>query len=155
MNIKNILKKYSKDKSYLLEIMHDVEESKENKYLSLNDLKVISKYLNINLSAAYGAATFYSMFSLKPQAKYIIKICSSTVCHIKKSYNILSFLKSLLNCDDENLSKDGLFAVSEVECLGLCDISPSMMINNQVYGDLDENSIKRIVEELKNGSSSA
>ncbi len=50
MNIENILKKYSKDKSYILEIMHDVEESKENKYLSLNDLRVISKYLDINLS---------------------------------------------------------------------------------------------------------
>ncbi len=155
MDIENILKKYSKDKSYLLEIMHDVEKSKENKNLDLNDLKVISKYLDINLSAAYGTATFYSMFSLKPQAKYVIMVCSSTVCHIKKSYDILLFLKSLLNCDDDNLSKDGLFAVSEVGCLGLCDISPSMMINNQVYGDLDENKIKQIVGELRNGSNGA
>jgi NADH-quinone oxidoreductase E subunit len=148
--IDEILKKYEKCSENILFALHDIQDSKDEKFLSFEDLKAVSKYFNIPLSKVKGIATFYSMFSLEKRGKYIIRVCESAPCHVRGSINIIKAFKNYLNIDIGETTNDGLFTLETTSCLGVCGVAPACMINETVYGNLDDEKVKSIISSLKN-----
>jgi len=141
-----LLAKYV-DRSYLIEAVHDILDSKDKKSLSDDEIKRLARHFRVNTAEVLGVLTFYTMFPLKVSVKHTINICVSTVCGLKNSERLVKFLKDYLGCDDNNVSNDGVFLVKEVECLGLCDMAPAIMVDNKVYGNLTVEKLKKVIED--------
>ncbi len=97
----------------------------------------------------YSVVTFYSMFTLKKQGKYIIRVCDSLPCYLKGSKKILETLNEELGIGEGQTTRDKRFTIEAVSCLGLCDKAPAMMVNEKVYGNLGPAKVKKIISQLK------
>jgi NADH-quinone oxidoreductase subunit E len=89
------------------------------------------------------------MFSTKPRGKNIIRLCESPPCFLKGSETILRKLRELLDVKVGETTKDGMFTLELCACLGVCGNAPVMMINEDVYGDLTEAKVEKIIAEIK------
>lgn len=125
------------------------EMQKELGFLSEESLEKISKQLRVPLSHISGVATFYSMFKLTPPGKFHISICRGTACHVHDSEQLQKFIEKKLNIKAGEMTKDALFSLECVNCIGACAKAPAMMINDTVYGNLDEKKIEKILDSLK------
>ncbi len=150
MKTSEILNKFSPDHENMLGILHALQDNNPHNYLNETDISAVAKYLNTTLSHVYGVAAYYTMFSLKPRGRYIIRACNSPVCHMEGSLNIIEELMEVLKIDVGETTKDRMFTLELTECLGQCDIAPVMMINEEIYSNLDTEKIKFIIENLKN-----
>ncbi|HRY83346.1 MAG TPA: NADH-quinone oxidoreductase subunit NuoE [Candidatus Cloacimonadota bacterium] len=149
---KEICSKYEATKDNLIYILHDIQDTHPQHYISDEAVTAISEYLSIPPNHIYGVLTFYTMYSTKPRGKNIIRLCESPPCYIKGSENILRKLKVLLGVDTGETSKDGQFTLELCACLGVCGNAPVMMINDNVYGDLTEEKVVEIIEKVRRGN---
>ncbi|MDZ4181436.1 MAG: NADH-quinone oxidoreductase subunit NuoE [Candidatus Cloacimonadaceae bacterium] len=149
---KEICQKYSPDKDNLIYILHDIQDTHPQHYISEEAVDVIAEYLSVPANHIYGVITFYSMYSTSPRGKNIIRLCESPPCYIKGSENILRKMKVLLGVETGGTSKDGLFTLELCACLGVCGNAPVMMVNNDVYGDLTEEKVEEIIEKIRRGN---
>ncbi len=149
--LKEILEKYEKDKSNLIQILNQVQE--KYGYISQEAQKEISEYLDISMAEVYGVITFYSRFTLKPKGKYNIAVCLGTACFVKGSEKVLDKVKEILKIDVGQTTDDGLFSIEATRCVGACGLAPVFTVNDEVYGkatpEMVESVIKRIRDEEK------
>ncbi|MCK4524088.1 NADH-quinone oxidoreductase subunit NuoF [candidate division WOR-3 bacterium] len=147
-----ILNKYPKCREQLLNILHDIQNSSGNNVLTEHDLAAVAEYIGMSKVEVMGVATFYSMYSLSKRGKNVIRLCVSPACHLMRSGTILDYLKKKLNVDLAEITEDGLFTIEEAACFGICGVAPAMMINDKVYGNLNEGKIDTIIDSYKSGS---
>jgi NADH-quinone oxidoreductase subunit E len=117
--------------------------------LSEENLILLSKKINVPLAQISGVATFYNWFKLKPIGKYHVSICRGTACHVNNSEQLLYFLEKKLKIKAGELTDDKMFSLECVNCIGACAKAPAMMINDDVYGELTEKKIDKIIDDLK------
>ena len=149
MESSEILKNYSPDHENMIGILHALQNNNPYNYLAESDMKATAEYLNTTFGHVYGVATYYTMFSIKPRGRYIIRVCNSPVCHMEGSINIIDELKNALSVNIGETTKDRLFTLELTECLGQCDKAPVMMINKDVFGDLNREKIEAILAVYK------
>lgn len=148
---KEICNKYTPDKDNLIYILHEIQDTHPQHYISTEAVQAVSEYLNVPPNHIYGVLTFYTMYSTEPRGKNIIRLCESPPCYIKGSENILRKLKILLGVETGETTKDGFFTLELCACLGVCGNAPVMMINNDVYGDLTEEKVEEIIAKVRKG----
>ena len=142
--IDEVINKFISKKGALIPLLQEVQ--KIERYLSKETMKYISEKTGIKIADIYGVATFYTMFRLKPQGKHLIRVCKGTACHVSGANSITSAVQSELNLEDgEDTSKDGIFTVMEVACLGCCSLAPVIMIDDDTFGKLKPDSISNIL----------
>ena len=95
--------------------------------------------------------TFYTMYSVTPRGKYIIRMCESAPCHVNGAENILETLKEELGLQVGETTSDGLFTLEHTACLGTCEVSPAMQINEVVFGNLTGAKVKEVLENYRAG----
>ena len=139
--------KYAKSRDNLIPVLQDVQDIRG--YISKDDIKKISEYLNIPDSKVYGVATFYNQFKLTPPGHFQISVCRGTACHVKGSLNILNAVKEHLKINIGQTTRDKIFSLQEVACLGACSIAPVIMVNDKFYGHLDVAKTLAIIDRLK------
>jgi NADH-quinone oxidoreductase subunit E len=149
MERSELLNQFERDRDNLINILHALQNNNTQNYLEKDDLKAASDHLNIIYSHVYGVATYYTMFSLKPRGKNIIRLCNSPVCNMENSSDIIEKIKNLLSIDIGETTNDKRFSIELSECLGQCDIAPGMMINEDVYGNLHIADLESIFEQYK------
>ncbi len=149
METNEILKNYEKREDNLLSILHEIQNSKQTHHLSKEDLKAVSEYLDIPLSFVHGVASFYTMYSMKPRGKYIVRVCQSPPCHLMGSTSISKELMNILGIKFGETTEDGIFTLEMTSCLGVCGVAPAIMINDTVYGNLTPERLKSIIEEKR------
>ena len=151
--IESILKKYPSNQSASAVMpLLDLAMRQCNGWIPESAMKEVGKIINVPYIKVYEVATFYSMFNLKPIGKYFIQFCTTTPCWLKGSDNLLEACKKYLNIDINETTKDGNFTLKEVECLGACVNAPMVQINDDYYEDLNEDSLIKLLESLKNGN---
>lgn len=144
----HIFEKYPKfERSNLIPILQDIQEIYG--YLPEKSLKEISNHLCIPLSSVYGVATFYNQFRLTPLGKNIIRVCRGTACHVKNSANILIALENELGICAGQTTRDKLFTLETVACIGACSIAPVININDEYYGRVSIKEISKIISKYK------
>ncbi|MDR3256912.1 MAG: NAD(P)H-dependent oxidoreductase subunit E [Endomicrobium sp.] len=142
-----ILKENNFDESKLIPIFQAVQEV--YKYLSEEVLTFIASSLNISPAKVYGVATFFAHFTLKPKGKNIIKVCDGTACHVKKSANLIDAIKKKLDLkENESSTKDMLFTIEIVACLGACGLAPVLVMNEEVHGQMTSDKVIGLIDEV-------
>jgi len=144
-----ILESFPRDPDYIIEILHELQNRNPYNYLTPEDIKACAEYLGLPVSYVEGVASFYSMFSLKPRGRYVIRLCDSPPCHLVGSESLLEYLEKKLNIKVGETSEDKLFTFELTSCLGVCAVAPAMMINVEVYGNLTFEKIDKILEEKR------
>lgn len=148
-NIDVLLEKHlSAERDKLIPILQKIQ--KENGYISEEAVIEVGRYLKLPTSKIYGVATFYDDFRFKPIGKYHVKICKGTACHVLGAQTILDGLKKKLKVEQDLISKDGLFSLEIVPCLGACAIAPIISVNDKFYSQVDIQQLDEIVEHYKN-----
>lgn len=128
--------------------LHEIQD--EYGYISEANQKYLSEKLNIPLSEIYGIITFYSRFTLIPKAKVNIQVCLGTACYVQGSGKVYEKFKKELGLSGKELStKDGMFSLEEVRCIGACSLAPAITINGEVHGKINESMVPQIIEEIK------
>jgi NADH-quinone oxidoreductase E subunit len=103
----------------------------------------VAKLLDMAPIRVYEIATFYTMFQLKPHGKYLLQVCTTTPCWLRGSEAVMKACQHA--ADGET------FSVQEVECLGACVNAPVVQINDDFYEDLDEASMKKLLDAFRRG----
>lgn len=150
MTREDILKKYSHEQDNLISLLHDLQERTDENYLSKEDLKCAADHLALPYTYVHGVATFYTMYSLEPRGKYVIRICQSPPCQLMGASTITEELLSILELKKVGeTTEDKMFSVEMTSCLGVCGVAPAMMINNEVFGNLTKEKLVEIIEQKR------
>jgi len=149
MILAEVLKRFPKKKEYLIEILLEYQKQKETHHFEEHELRDIANYLEIPESRVCGVVGFYTFFSTKPRGKYIIQICRDLPCQLNDRFDLLSSVQELLGIKIGETTKDGLFTLEHTSCLGYCDKSPVIRVNNKIHGNLSLNKLKAIIAECK------
>lgn len=149
MSVEEIINKYPAEKSYLLMILQEIQDSSAKNYIPENALHSVASYLNMTMSSIYGVVSYYSMLSLKPRGKYIVRVCNSPVCELMDDIGIMEWLEDFLGIKSGETTCDGLFTIEATECLGRCAKAPSIMINNETYTNINCDRLKSLLSELQ------
>ena len=111
----------------------------------------IAELLDMHPIKVYEVATFYSMYYTAPVGKYLVQVCGTTPCMLCGADDILKACKDHLRIGLNETTKDGLFTLVEVECLGACVNAPMVQINDDYYEDLTTESMKELLDVLAAG----
>lgn len=146
MSRKEILDKYESNSDNLLAILHDLQNHNQQNYLSKEDLQAAAEFLDLPYSMVHGVATFYTMYSLKPRGRHLVRICQSPPCHLMGSTQVSRELMKQLEVGFGETTADGMFTLEMTSCLGVCGVAPAMMVDGDVYGNLTPQRIKEILD---------
>lgn len=143
-----ILEKNNNSAVNIIAILQDIQDL--YKYLDKEVFTYLSERLKVSRAHIYSVATFYENFSLEPKGKYLIKICDGTACHVRKSIPILNRIrKDLALSPGEHTTKDFLFTVETVSCLGACGLAPVLVVNEKVYPAMSPDKASELIVTLK------
>jgi NADH-quinone oxidoreductase subunit E len=109
----------------------------------------VSRQLDIPLNQVYHVATFYKAFSLVPRGRHLIRVCMGTSCKVRGSTIILDRVKGVLGIEEGEVSPDGRFTLTTVNCLGCCAIGPMLTIDGDYYEHVKVADVKRILSKYE------
>ena len=144
LTVKDIIKKYGGDKTAMIAILQDVQE--ENRYLPKEALSSISKQMDVPLTRIYEIATFYNAFSLKQRGKNLIEVCAGTACHVQGAARLMDRMERDLAIKCGETTKDKMFSLEEVRCLGCCSLAPVVRISGNIHPNLTQDEIPKILK---------
>ena len=143
--INAICDRYVGENTPLMMILSDIQ--KEYGYIPLEVQEIVSERTGISVAEIYGVVTFYSFFSLTPKGKYVIGCCLGTACYVKGAQQVIDKFSEILGIKPGETTKDGLFTIDALRCIGACGIAPAVSINGQVYPKVSVNAVPGIVDE--------
>ena len=148
---KEILKMYPKNfkESSIMPLL-SLAQNQNNGWLPKKAIEYVSEFLEIPEIKVLELATFYSMYNLSPVGKFHIEICTTSPCMLRGSDEILLKLKKLTGVSIGDISKDCVFSLNKVECLGACVNAPVVKINENYYEDLNLQSVEELINKLRN-----
>lgn len=143
-DLKEIIGKFSNiNRDALIPMLQEVQD--EIGYVREDAVKIIGQYLKLPTSKIYGLATFYNQFRFSPLGKYHITVCNGTGCHLEGSKTIITEIEKILNISDGETTRDGLFSLELVSCIGACGQAPVIAVNDTYYQQVDKARLKEIL----------
>lgn len=143
--VESILKEHpNAGRDHLIPILQEVQESEG--FLSQESITKIGKSLGLPSSKIYGVATFFNMFRFQPKGKYHVMVCRGTACHVKGSAKALAMVTKTLKIQPGETSRDQMFSLETVACMGACGLAPVVNINGQFYAKISPMKLQRIIE---------
>ena len=146
--VKEYISRYpeGKEKSAILFVLHLAHEQNGG-WLDKEAMDYVASILSLKPIEVYEVATFYSMYNLQPVGKYIFEVCQTGPCMLKGSDEIISYIKEKLKIEVNETTRDGLFTLKTVECLGACGYAPMMQLGKIYKEHLTKEKIDQIIEE--------
>ena len=145
--LEDVLAHYADVKGSLITILQKTQEIYG--YIPMDAIYHISGRTGLTPAKILGVATFYSQFRFQAVGKYLIMICKGTACYVNGAERIIETVKEELGIGDNETTSDGLFSLSLVSCLGCCSLAPVMMINEDTYGSLTPDKVRKILRDIR------
>lgn len=147
--MKELLEKYPPSMESLLDILHELQAAEPRHYLTPDALRATAVYLNVPLSEVVSTATFYSMYSLSPRGRHIVRICESPPCQLVGADSLLDLLAAHLRVAVGGTTEDGVFTLETTSCLGVCGVAPAMMVDDELYGKLTKEKLIGVIADVR------
>mgnify|MGYP002394930707 FL=1 len=151
--VESVLRRYpgaGRDK--LIPILQEVQELEG--FLSRESVVRIGAHLGLPASKIYGVATFYNQFRFEPKGRFHIQVCRGTACHVKGSAGVLDALVKELGAEPGSTTREGLFSLEVVACIGACGLAPVIAINDEFHARVTPDDVAGILDEYRNAESS-
>jgi bidirectional [NiFe] hydrogenase diaphorase subunit len=123
----------------LIEALHTVQESFG--FLDTDSLRYVANSLRVPLSQAFGVATFYHYFSLKPPGAHTCVVCTGTACYIKGASKLLQTIEQKFGIRPGETTEDGNLSLVTARCLGSCGLAPVAVFDQQISGMMTQESL--------------
>ncbi|MCK5707376.1 MAG: NAD(P)H-dependent oxidoreductase subunit E [Candidatus Aureabacteria bacterium] len=150
VEVKNLINKWQDKEGNLIMILHELQNYYG--YIPRDVAFNLTRDLGIPLARIYEVISFYHYFQLEPPGKHIISVCMGTACYLKGATQLFKELKDILNIEEGEITKDGLFQLKGVRCIGCCGLAPVIMIDEKVYGNLKAGDLMDIISQYSNKS---
>ncbi|MFA5088260.1 MAG: NAD(P)H-dependent oxidoreductase subunit E [Candidatus Omnitrophota bacterium] len=147
-DLQDIVGKWKDKEGNLIMILHAIEN--RYGYVPREVSLELSRLLEVPLARIYEVITFYHYFRLEPPGKHIVSVCMGTACYLKGAASLLEELKAVLNISENETTKDGLFRLQVVRCLGCCGLAPVIKIGEKIYGGVKKSDIIDILSQYSN-----
>ena len=144
--VKKICEPHKGNAGALLIVLQKIQDTYG--YIPKASINYIARSLMITPSHLYGTMTFYDRFSLTPRRKYTIRICRGTACELNGAPALLEKLGELIKINQEGEIDNPLFSLEQSACLGECDKSPVVIINDTVYAKITPEKLEEAVKEI-------
>ena len=128
-----------------------LELQKEAGYVAEEAMDELAKFLALPYARVKAVVTFYTMFNREPAGKYHLQVCRNISCHRAGAPGLLARLRAKLGIGEGETTKDGLFTLSSVECLGACGAAPVMQVNEDYFENLNGEKLDALLEDIKHG----
>lgn len=148
--VNKIISRYpeGKHKSALLPILH-IAQAEFDGWLSAETMAYVASILKIQSVEVYEVASFYSMYNLKPVGKCLLEVCRTSSCWARGADDVVNYIGKKLNIKPGETSKDGMFTLKTVECLGSCGTAPMMQVGASFHENLTPEKIDSILDNYK------
>jgi NADH-quinone oxidoreductase subunit E len=140
--------RYPNKKALILPALHEAQ--KEWGWLPKEVLAEIGEYIGVHAAQIREVASFYTMYNLNPVGKNHLRICTNVACCLRGADDLMNYAERKLGIKCGETTSDGMFTLSEEECLGACTTAPAMMANDDYVENLDINSLNAYIEKVKN-----
>jgi len=131
----------------LIPILQRIQEA--DGYLSREAVMRVGRHLALPASKIYGVATFYNQFRFHPRGTFHITICRGTACHVKGSARLLETAINQLKLQPGQTSRDRMFSLEVVACMGACGLAPVVNINGEFHARVTPRKLARIIEQCR------
>ena len=145
--VDKLIQHHGRSEQSLIHVMQVV--NKELRYLPKSIVYYLSDQFSAPGSVIYRIGTFYTAFPFVPRGKHTISVCTGTACHIKGASKLKDELRRELGVDVEDTTKDGLFTLETVRCLGCCSLAPVVKVDDTVYGNVKTADLSKILKDYR------
>jgi NADH-quinone oxidoreductase E subunit len=146
--IEGVLRKYpNASRDALIPILQDVQDICG--YLSREAVIVIGDHLGLPASKIYGVATFYNQFRFQPRGRFHVQVCRGTACHVKGSAAVLEAIKRSLKVEAGQTTRDGLFSLEVVACIGACGLAPVISVDGEFHASVTSEKVEGILKQYR------
>jgi len=146
-HVGGVLTKEQKKRGILIHAFQNIQE--EHNFLPEEELRRLSKKLDIPLSDVYSTATFYKQFYFSPRGKKIVRVCTGTACHVRGADKVLKKIKEEFDIEEGETTSDLAMTLETVGCIGCCGLAPVATINEDIVGEIDMKKVEGVIEEIK------
>lgn len=144
--INDIINRQARDDGSLIAALEDIQA--RYRYLPPEALILVSERLGVPLSQTYSVATFYNAFSLKPKGKHCLNVCMGTACHVRGSSQVLDRLQTKLGIGAGSTTRDRLFTLETVNCLGACALGPIVVTDGEYSGQMTPQKADQLLKSI-------
>jgi NADH-quinone oxidoreductase subunit E len=144
--VDEIVASYADRAGMVIGMLQDVQN--EFNYLREDALRYLAEKAEVPLSQLYAVARFYHAFSLKPRGRHIIRVCLGTACHLRGGGSIADAITRELGIAHGETTKDQMFTLERVNCLGACALAPVVTVNNRYHGQMTVGKMMELIDGL-------
>ena len=148
--IAGLAERYHKEPHQLMRILLDIQKIASNA-IPQDVAAIVSRVTGIPEAKLYGFISFYAMISPKLRGKYVIRMCESAPCHVTGAGKVMEAIVKTLGIQPGETSADGRFTLEYCQCIGMCESSPAILVNDTVYKDLTPGRAAEIMENYMRG----
>ena len=145
--VDHILESFKGNKDELIPILQHVQ--KEFGYLPEHAMSRVAMFVDLPESNVYGVATFYAQFKFVPTGRNVVRVCRGTACHVRGGARVLREVEKQLDIKPGESTDDLEYALETVACIGACALAPTMMINDDTYGEMNPKKVSEILNVEK------
>jgi len=138
-----------RSKSALLPILH-IAQSENEGWLSVNAMDAVAQVMGLLHIEVYEVASFYSMYNLHPIGRHHLEVCRTTPCMVRGSDDIIEHIEKKLGIHVGETTKDGMFTLKGVECLGSCGTAPMLQCGAKYHENLTTEKVDALIDQLRN-----
>ena len=146
-HVGGVLTENQKKRGILIHAFQKIQE--EHNFLPEEELRRLSKKLDIPLSDVYSTATFYKQFYFSPRGKKIVRVCTGTACHVRGADKVLKKIKEEFDIEEGETTSDLAMTLETVGCIGCCGLAPVATINEDIVGEIDMKKVDGVIDSIK------
>ena len=142
----DLINREAQDDASLIAVLESVQA--KYRYLPFEALVLASERLGVPLAQAYSVATFYHAFSLTPKGEHCLHVCMGTACHVRGSPQVLDRLQTKLGVRPGGTTRDRLFTLETVNCLGACALGPIVVTDGEYSGQMTPQRVDALLKRV-------
>ena len=143
--VKKAVELHGATQEELIPILNDI--NREVGYIPSIALDELNLLLKVPRSQLFSVASFYRMFSTKPRGRHVIQFCESAPCHVAGGREVWNSIKDYLKIEEDQTTPDGKWTLLTTSCLGLCAVGPVMLVDDDIYGNVDSSQVPFILDK--------
>ena len=142
----DLINREAQDDASLIAVLEGIQA--RYRYLPFEALVLASERLGVPLSQAYSVATFYHAFSLQPKGRHCLHVCMGTACHVRGSPQVLDRLQTKLGVKAGDTTRDRVFTLETVNCLGACALGPIVVTDGEYSGQMTSQKVDQLLKGI-------
>lgn len=144
--VRSALQRHADEPGALLPILHDVQDALG--YIPADAVPAIAKGLNLSRAEVHGVITYYHHFRSEPAGRVVVQVCRAESCKAVGADSLMAHAEKSLGCASHHTRADGAYTLEPVYCLGMCALSPAIMVDDKLHARMTPEKFDRVVASL-------